>query len=491
MNLTKTIKIQLAIFIVVALASMVTIGLGYVRLPSWLFGIGRYTVTMDLAQSGQLYPTGNVTYRGTEVGRVKDVRLTDTGVQAELSLNSDTAIPSDLDAQVHSATAIGEQYVELLPRDGASRPLKNGDVIPRDRTSVPPDISSLLDAANRGVEAIPNDGLKTVIDESYTALGGLGPEFSRLVKGGTTLAIDARKNLDALVRVVEDSAPVLDSQTGTADSVQAWASHLATITNGLQSQDNALAGVLKDGPGALDETRQLFDRLNATLPTVLANLVSVGDVAVVYQASIEQILVLVPAGVAALQGALVANHNTKQDYKGLYLSFNLNFNVPRPCLTGFLPAQQRRDATFEDAPDRIAGDLYCRTPQDDWVGDVRGARNYPCITRPGKRAPTVKMCDSDEQYVPLNDGNNWKGDPNATISGQGIPQLAPGAPPAEGAPPAPAAPPPLPAIAAAEYDPATGSYIGPDGKLYTQANLAQTAPKDQTWQSMLTPPAGN
>ena len=58
--------------------------------------------------------------------------------------------------------------------------------------------------------------------------------------------------------------------------------------------------------------------------------------------------------------------------------------------------------------------------------NVRGAKNTPCVTRPGKRAPTVKMCESDEQYVPLNDGDNWKGDPNATLSGQDIPQLPPG-----------------------------------------------------------------
>jgi hypothetical protein len=39
-------------------------------------------------------------------------------------------------------------------------------------------------------------------------------------------------------------------------------------------------------------------------------------------------------------------------------------------------------------------------------------------------APTVKMCESDQDYVPLNDGLNWKGDPNATLSGQPIPQLS-------------------------------------------------------------------
>jgi phospholipid/cholesterol/gamma-HCH transport system substrate-binding protein len=105
----------------------------------------------------------------------------------------------------------------------------------------------------------------------------------------------------------------------------------------------------------------------------------------------------------------------------------------------------------------------------------------PCETVPGKRAPTVKMCESDEVFVPLNDGFNWKGDPNATLSGQPIPQLPPEAVP-------PAAPPP---IAAAEYDPVTGSYIGGDGRQYTQSDLARGAQENKTWQTMLLPPTGN
>jgi phospholipid/cholesterol/gamma-HCH transport system substrate-binding protein len=95
------------------------------------------------------------------------------------------------------------------------------------------------------------------------------------------------------------------------------------------------------------------------------------------------------------------------------------------------------------------------------------------------------MCESNEQYVPLNNGDNWKGDPNATLSGQDVPQLPPGSPPAGAPPPA------VPAIASAEYDPATGTYLGPDGQTYTQADLAQNAPKEQTWQTMLMPPNGH
>ena len=80
------------------------------------------------------------------------------------------------------------------------------------------------------------------------------------------------------------------------------------------------------------------------------------------------------------------------------------------------------------------------------------------------------MCESDEHYVPLNDGLNWKGDPNATFSGQGVPQYPPGADPR---------------VAYVPYDPATGNYVGPDGKPYTQADLAH--PGNKTWQSMLVP----
>jgi phospholipid/cholesterol/gamma-HCH transport system substrate-binding protein len=445
----------------VAAITAVVMIVGFIQVPQRLFGVDRYTVTVQLPQAAGLYASGNVTYRGTEVGRVDEVRLTPTGVEAALSLKSDVAIPSDLTAEVHSQTAIGEQYIALLPRNPAAAPLKNGDVIPVTNTSVPADISGLLDATNRGLQAIPREDLKTAVDESYTAVGGLEPEISRIIRGSSDLVIDTGNNLDALTALVDHSGPILDSQADTAGSIRAWAAHLARITEQLSTHDQAVAGVLHNvGPGA-EQARQLIERLRPTLPVLLANLVTIGDVALVYQADIEQLLVLAPRAV--------------------------NLNWPPPCTTGFLPPQQQRSPNYEDSPDRPAGDLYCRVPQDSPFV-VRGARNIPCETVPGKRAPTVKMCESDEQYTPLNDGMNWKGDPNATLSGQDIPQQPPEQPPAAPppGPPPPSAPPPP--IAGAEYDPATGQYIGPGGRVYTQADLAQSAPQEKTWQSMLTPP---
>jgi phospholipid/cholesterol/gamma-HCH transport system substrate-binding protein len=476
--LTRRILIQLAIFAVVAVVAGAIMVFGYLRLPNLLFGVGHYEVTVQLPEAGGLYERGNVTYRGTEVGQVKSVHLTDSGVEAVLSLRSDVKIPSNLDAEVHSQSAVGEQYLALLPRSDGAPPLKDGDVIPVSRTTVPPDINSLLDSTNRGLQAIPQGNLKTVIGESYTAFRDLGPDISRLVRGSTTLAIDARKNLDPLLALIDGSKSVLNSQTDTADSVSAWASHLAAITTSLQRNDPALRGVIQNAGPAAEEVRGLFERVKPTLPILTANLVSLNQVAITYQPDIQQLLVLLPQGTAASQAVGVANRNTKQAYKGIYLSFNLNFNLPSSCTTGFLPANQQRVPADTDYPERPAGDLYCRVPQDSPL-NVRGARNTPCETVPGKRAPTVKMCESKENYRPLNDGFNWKGDPNATLSGQPVPQP----PPNTAATTAPA---PLPPIAAARYDPATGTYVGPDGRVYTQSNLANTE-QEHTWQSMLLP----
>ena len=68
----------------------------------------------------------------------------------------------------------------------------------------------------------------------------------------------------------------------------------------------------------------------------------------------------------------------------------------------------------------------------------------------------------------------------ANLVSQGVPQASP----EQATPPGP------PPVAAAWFDPSTGSYIGPDGPVYTQSDLARGA-QQRTWQDMLTGPRKN
>lgn len=459
----------------------------FMKLPATLFGIGEYKVTVDLPQSGGLYETSVVTYRGTDVGQVKSVGVTATGVRAVLAMRSGVKVPSDVQASVHSRSAIGEQYIELTPQPGTqdgqhSRTLRDGDVITAGHVDVPVDIGHLLDMTNRALQAIPRDNLRTVIDETNRAVGGLGPELSRIVDGSTALAVAGGRTVDPLAALIDQAPPVLDSQVQTSGAIATWAGRTAAIMAQFKAQDAAVRDLLTQGTSGIEEGRAMLDRVSPALPVLFANLVSLGDIAVVYRHDIEQLLVLLPQGIAAMAAIIVPSSNTKQEYRGAQLDFNLNLNLPPPCTTGYLPPAQRRSPASVDAPDRPAADLYCRVPQDSEF-NVRGVRNIPCESKPWKRAPTVELCESDEDYVPLNEGYNWKGDPNATTSGQGVPQYPPGQDPRL-PPPRGTAPPPAP-VAVATYDPATGEYIGPDGRRYTESDLAH--PRAKSWQSLLVP----
>jgi phospholipid/cholesterol/gamma-HCH transport system substrate-binding protein len=490
LRLNRRTWIQLAILSLVTILSCGAMAFNFMKLPATLFGIGEYNVTVDLPQSGGLYQTSVVTYRGTDVGQVQSVDVTATGVRAVLAMRSGVTVPADVQASVHSRSAIGEQYIELTPQPGTdgehSRALRAGDVIPAGRVDVPVDVGHLLDMTNRALQAIPRDNLRTVIDESNRAVGGLGPELSRIVDGSTALAIAGGRTIDPLAALIDQSPAVLNSQVQTSEAIATWANRTAAIMAQFKAQDAAVRDLLTQGTSGLEEGRALFDRVTPALPVLFANLVSLGDIAVVYRHDIEQLLVLLPQGIAAMAAIVVPSSNTKQEYRGAQLDFNLNLNLPPPCTTGYLPPTQRRSPASVDAPDRPAADLFCRVPQDSEF-NVRGVRNIPCEAKPWKRAPTVELCESDEEYVPLNDGYNWKGDPNATYSGQGVPLYPPGQdprlpPPRGTAPPAPSPPP----LAVATYDPATGAYLGPDGHRYTESDLAH--PRAKNWQSLLVPP---
>src|SRR6202020_2316159 len=490
LRLSRRIWTQLTILASVTVISAAVMAFGFCERARRRGG-GRYTGKVGLPASGGLYPTSVVTYRGSEIGSVKSVDVTQNGAQAVLSLKSDIAIPSDAPAAVHSRSAIGEQFLDLTPHSGTVQDtgpkLRDGDVIALGRTQIPVDIGSLLDTTNKALAGIPQENMPPVVEEASKAPPGLGPELSRLIDRGTSLAIDAGKTSDSFSRLIDEFPPVASSQVRTSDSIATWARRVNAITSQLKAQDDRFADLLNTAGPALDEGTALFDRVAPTLPVLLANLVSLGTIALNYRNDLEQLLVMFPQGTAVMSSIIVPDRVAKMDYKGIYLDFNLNLNSPPPCNAGFLPVQQQRIPVREDYPDRTNGELYCRIPQNSDM-NVRGVRNVPCETTPGKRAPTVEMCESDEQYVPLNDGLFWKGGPKATLSGQSVPQYPKGGPPySPGEHWHPLAEPPVKPPVAIPYDPATGNYVGPDGRHYSDSDLAFNS-KGKTWQSMMVPP---
>src|SRR5271168_346352 len=414
--LTRFVRIQLAIFSIVGIIGLVVMVVWYMQVPT-LLGIGKMTVTLELPATGGLYRFSNVTYRGVQIGRVTAVGLTSNGAQATLAVDTSPNIPADLKAEVLSISAVGEYYVDLRPKNDSAPYLHDGSIIPMSQTTLPQPIGPVLDQSNALIKSIPTGKLSTLLDETYKGFNGAGYDFGSLFDSSAQLSRDINGVSDQVQTLTEQTGPFLDAQAQTADSIRTWARSLAGFTGQLNKDDPQFRSLLERGPGAFDEASQLLNQIKPTLPVLLANLQTIGQIGVAYHASIEQVLVLLPPFTAAIQSFLPTKTIT-----GLPTgAFNLVISDPPACTVGFLPPSQWRspaDTSIVDTPDG----LYCKLPQDSPIG-VRGARNYPCMGHPGKRAPTVEICDSDKPFEPLAMRQHVFGtyplDPN--LLAQGIP----------------------------------------------------------------------
>jgi phospholipid/cholesterol/gamma-HCH transport system substrate-binding protein len=477
--LTRFVRTQLIIFTIASIVGVGVMLFAYMQVPT-LLGVGRLTVKLELPAAGGLYQFSNVTYRGVQVGKVTDVRLTENGAEADLSLDTSPNIPADLDARVLSVSAVGEQYVDLQPKTDSGPFLQNGSRIPAARTTIPQQVGPMLDQLNTLVKSIPGDRISNLLDETFKAFNGAGPDFQSLIDSATKLSTDTSGVSDQLRSLIDQSGPLLDSQVETQDSIRTWARSLAGVTGQLAENDPQFRSILQRGPGFASEVSGLLDQIKPTLPILLANLTTIGQILVTYNPSLEQLLVIFPAAMSMQQSFGLGKNNPT----GLPLGdFALTVSDPNACTVGFLPPSQWRspeDTTTVDTPDG----LYCKLPQDSPIS-IRGARNLPCMEHPGKRAPTVELCNDPKGYEPLAMKQHTFGpdpfDPNLIRQGiapddrtdyqdriytspEGTP-LPPGAVPA-GTPPAGAssvlspASAPMPAVEPAPPPPAGNSLNG-------------------------------
>jgi phospholipid/cholesterol/gamma-HCH transport system substrate-binding protein len=532
--LTRFVRVQLTIFTIASIVGVVVMLGNYLQAPR-LLGLGHLTVTLEMPASGGLYKFSNVTYRGVQVGKVTDIKVVDgQHVVATLSLDTSPKIPAHSVARVRSVSAVGEQYVDLAPPDDSAPYLSDGSVLRVSADELPQPAGPVLDRLSALVQSVPKDNIAALLDETSKALTGADYDFGSLLDSSTTLADRFSDAAEPAKSLVDDSVPLLDGQAVSSDALRVWTHHLGGIAAQIAADDQPLRQILHDTPGATNEVTRLFAQIKPTLPVLLANLGTIGQIGVTYNPSIEQVLLLLPPNVSSVQSYLPGNNPT-----GMAIGdFAVSIGDPPPCTVGFLPPSAWRspaETTTVDTPDG----LYCKLPQDSPIA-VRGARNYPCMGHPGKRAPTVEICESDKPYVPLAMRQHALGpypiDPN--LIAQGVPpdsrvdpngglfgplagtplppdSASPGPnteqPSAPEAPSAPTTPeqmtpagPELPppdnaapsafehpsspqktSVVAVPYDPHTGAYMAPDGRIYVNANLS-SAGGPSSWRDLLT-----
>jgi phospholipid/cholesterol/gamma-HCH transport system substrate-binding protein len=341
----------------VLFAGLYHVGFNILRLQ-----IGRdpFTVSVELTTSGGLYPRSEVTYRGTVVGKVSDIRLRPGGVTVDLRLDENTNIPVDTDAVVTNLSPAGEQFIDLRPRTAAEPFLGPGSVIPQERTQTPVPTAKLIRDVAVLLDQVDTEALTTVVDELALALDGTGPALAKLIDRAEYLLDGLHSALPSTLNILSNAKINLDTANELTPEFKRFNASLRTLSAQLKSSDPTLRNLFGSGPGAVGDVNSFVTTLTSPVSALLGNLVVPGNLITARLPALNALLIAFPQATGAL-ATTVRNGNF-----GVYLH-----------LTNNAVCEYTDDRRLPIDPTRVPAtlDRICRSKAPG-VG-ARGAQNAP------------------------------------------------------------------------------------------------------------------
>ncbi len=468
MIIKRGVKVQLTIFAIITAATMAYTLVNIIGLGQSVLSL-RYSVYLDMADSGGIFTNAEVTYRGVTIGRVGPLHLTKDGVRVELRIDHGKKVPANgVQAYVLDRSGVGEQYVDLRPA-GPGPSLKNGDVIPRSHTHTPVQVYDLLRNVDALVRSVDPKDLGTVVDELDKGLSGTGPDLQSLIDSNKKIIAALNDSYPETIQLLNNGRTVLDTQVDEGSVFREFSHNLAGLTAELKNDDPTLRSLLDTTPGTLKQGNRLFDMIEPTLPTLLANGSVAGSVLTARTSQLRQLLITYPLLVG---GAFTVAPGDGTVHFGL----ELNFNKPPVCTKGYEGTRVRYPQ--DTRPATINPKASCKAPKNADTA-VRGSRNAP---KPGPSPTLPAGATSGAGFPPAS------GSAGATLSGGGSDAATEAsAPDGSGAGQPSNAGSGLQTLFVSGYDPRTRIYVGPDGKRYRLGKVSQLT-GDPSWQTLLLSP---
>jgi phospholipid/cholesterol/gamma-HCH transport system substrate-binding protein len=271
-----------------AFAAIVALVLGYfaslglrVSAPS-----DRTDLSMDVPDVNGIVVDSNVLLRGAPVGKVTNTKTSAQAATIEFYVDGRYHIPVDSEVRLENLSALGESFIELVPRSDGGQMLKNNQQISAKSVVQPPSISELATSVVRVLDQLDPDAIKRIISESSAAfpdpntvlpnLSRASTLFNNMLNGLNGQGRALLSNFQTLIVNSEWVGPDLNSITpelkGIGENWQDFAKHLPILVSrnnpeNVQNLNNLVArvqGLLDDRGGDLKVLGEAFQpKLNA------------------------------------------------------------------------------------------------------------------------------------------------------------------------------------------------------------------------------------
>jgi virulence factor Mce-like protein len=190
---------------------------------------GRTNLSMDVPDVNGLVPGSNVLLRGAPVGKVSSTRTSLQASTIDFYVDGQYRIPADTEVRLENLSALGESYIEFVPRADGGQTLNDGQRISTESVVSPPSVSELTTSVVRVLNQLEPGAIKRIINESDAALPdpkAVLPNLSRastllnnMINGMNGQGHQLLSNFQTLLRNAEWVNPVLTNLTPQTQTI--------------------------------------------------------------------------------------------------------------------------------------------------------------------------------------------------------------------------------------------------------------------------------
>jgi phospholipid/cholesterol/gamma-HCH transport system substrate-binding protein len=268
MRITRRVLINTIAF---GVTSLILFAMLAVRILPTVFA-SSYTIAGVFSEAGGVFTDQEVTYRGVQVGRVGSMRLTNHAVKIDMIIQSRYKLPREgITARVLYKSAVGEQFIDLVPTHEGAPFMSEGDVIPLERTSIPVQTEDLLRELNSVLASLDPHALGSVVHELGTGLRNHGTDLKNILMALDTLTAIGATHQAEIATGIRSGASLQAAFNSTKEDFVSASGSLSTVSGVLAKRRTELEKTL-DSTKILDaQILALLKDREAQINTIVAD----------------------------------------------------------------------------------------------------------------------------------------------------------------------------------------------------------------------------
>ena len=287
------IKVNLVAFLLISL------GLVYAMATQVLSILQpRYSVYAIFPDAGGVFTNQEVTYRGVTVGQVGEMKVIEDGVSIELLIDEtyDEIPAEDVEARVMFKSAVGEQFVDVLPATDGEPYLEDGDEIPKEQNTIPVSTQELLTTLEAVLRGVPPDALEGAVDALGVGLTGHGPDIATIIESMAELAQLFAERAPEVQGILREGTKVGSAFVASSDDFKRAVADLVEVSEELSQDRDALKRLMENANFTSEEVVALLRDYQGNIDRFLPTFAELNDLQAEHADDLSQLFIHLPDG---------------------------------------------------------------------------------------------------------------------------------------------------------------------------------------------------